>query len=43
VLGVKEGNMVLELIRHASERGLPAGLISHNMRHAFEVAKNALA
>ena len=37
-LGVKEGNMVLELIRRVRERGLPVILISHNMPHVFEVA-----
>ncbi len=37
-LGVKEGNMVLELIRRVRERGLPVVLISHNMPHVFEVA-----
>ncbi len=37
-LGVKEGNMVLDLIRRIRERGLPVILISHNMPHVFEVA-----
>jgi fructose transport system ATP-binding protein len=35
---VKEGNMVLELIRRVRDRGLPVVLISHNMPHVFEVA-----
>ena len=34
-LGVKEGNMVLELIRRVRDRGLPVILISHNMPHVF--------
>ena len=37
-LGVKEGNMVLELIRRVRDRGLSVVLISHNMPHVFEVA-----
>jgi fructose transport system ATP-binding protein len=37
-LGVKEGNMVLELIRRVRDKGLPVVLISHNMPHVFEVA-----
>jgi fructose transport system ATP-binding protein len=37
-LGVKEGNMVLDLIRRVRDRGLPVVLISHNMPHVFEVA-----
>jgi fructose transport system ATP-binding protein len=37
-LGVKEGNMVLELIRRVRDRGLPVVLISHNMPYVFEVA-----
>ncbi|MEY2953113.1 MAG: hypothetical protein RLZZ401_1200 [Pseudomonadota bacterium] len=37
-LGVKEGNMVLELIRRVRDEGLPVVLISHNMPHVFEVA-----
>ena len=37
-LGVKEGNMVLELIRRVREKGLPVILISHNMPHVFEIA-----
>jgi fructose transport system ATP-binding protein len=37
-LGVKEGTMVLSLIRRVRERGLPVVLISHNMPHVFEVA-----
>jgi fructose transport system ATP-binding protein len=37
-LGVKEANMVLNLIRRVRERGLPVILISHNMPHVFEVA-----
>jgi fructose transport system ATP-binding protein len=37
-LGVKEGNMVLELIRRVRDRGLSVILISHNMPHVFEVA-----
>ena len=36
--GVKESNMVLDLIRRVRERGLPVILISHNMPHVFEVA-----
>src|SRR3989475_5010518 len=36
--GVKEGNMVLELIRRVRDRGLPVILISHNMPHVFEIA-----
>src|SRR2546427_607551 len=36
--GVKEGNMVLELIRRVRDRGLPVVLISHNMPHVFEIA-----
>jgi fructose transport system ATP-binding protein len=35
---VKEGNMVLELIRRVRDKGLPVVLISHNMPHVFEVA-----
>ena len=35
-LGVKEGNMVLELIRRVRDKGLPVVLISHNMPHVFE-------
>jgi fructose transport system ATP-binding protein len=34
-LGVKEGNMVLELIRRVRDKGLPVVLISHNMPHVF--------
>ncbi len=37
-LGVKEGNMVLDLIRRVRDRGLPVILISHNMPHVFELA-----
>ena len=37
-LGVKESNMVLDLIRSVRDRGLPVILISHNMPHVFEVA-----
>jgi fructose transport system ATP-binding protein len=37
-LGVKESNMVLDLIRRVRERGLPVILISHNMPHVFEVS-----
>lgn len=37
-LGVKEGNMVLSLIRRVRDRGLPVILISHNMPHVFELA-----
>ncbi len=37
-LGVKEGTMVLELIRRVRDRGLAVVLISHNMPHVFEVA-----
>ena len=37
-LGVKEGNMVLELIRRVRDKGLPVILISHNMPHVIEVA-----
>ena len=37
-LGVKEGNMVLELIRRVRDRGLPVILISHNMPHVFQIA-----
>ncbi|HSW07882.1 ATP-binding cassette domain-containing protein [Aquabacterium sp.] len=37
-LGVKEGNMVLALIRRVRDKGLPVVLISHNMPHVFEVA-----
>ena len=37
-LGVKEGGMVLELIRRVRDKGLPVVLISHNMPHVFELA-----
>ena len=37
-LGVKEGLMVLDLIRRVRDRGLPVVLVSHNMPHVFEVA-----
>jgi fructose transport system ATP-binding protein len=37
-LGVKEGNMVLELIRQVRAKGLPVILISHNMPHVFDIA-----
>jgi len=37
-LGVKEGNMVLELIRRVRDKGLPVILISHNMPHVFGIA-----
>jgi len=36
-LGVKESNMVLDLIRRVRDRGLPVILISHNMPQVFEV------
>ena len=36
-LGVKEGNLVLDLIRRVRDRGLSVVLISHNMPHVFEV------
>lgn len=37
-LGVKEGNMVLDLILRVRDKGLPVILISHNMPHVFEIA-----
>jgi len=37
-LGVKEGNMVLGLIKELRNQGIPVILISHNMPHVFEVA-----
>ncbi|HZE90895.1 MAG TPA: ATP-binding cassette domain-containing protein, partial [Rhizobacter sp.] len=37
-LGVKEGNMVLDLIRRVRDKGLSVVLISHNMPHVFELA-----
>lgn len=37
-LGVKEGNMVLELIRRVRDKGLAVILISHNMPHVFDIA-----
>jgi fructose transport system ATP-binding protein len=37
-LGVKEGSMVLELIRRVRDKGLAVILISHNMPHVFEIA-----
>jgi len=37
-LGVKESNMVLDLIRQVRDRGLPVILISHNMPQVFDVA-----
>jgi fructose transport system ATP-binding protein len=37
-LGVKESNMVLDLIRKVRDKGLPVILISHNMPHVFEVS-----
>jgi fructose transport system ATP-binding protein len=37
-LGVKESNMVLDLIRKVRDQGLPVILISHNMPHVFDVA-----
>ena len=37
-LGVKESNMVLELIRRVRDNGMPVILISHNMAHVAEIA-----
>jgi len=37
-LGVKESNMVLDMIKSLRERGLPVLLISHNMPQVWEVA-----
>ncbi len=37
-LGVKESNMVLDMIKSLRERGLPVILISHNMPQVWEVA-----
>ena len=37
-LGVKESNMVLDMIKALRERGLPVILISHNMPQVWEVA-----
>ncbi len=42
-LGVKEGNMVLELIRRVRDKGLPVILISHNMPHVFEIATASIS
>jgi fructose transport system ATP-binding protein len=39
-LGVKEGNMVLELIRRVRDKGLPVILISHNI-HIARLGKRA--
>ena len=38
VLGVKESNMVLDLIRRIRDIGLPVILINHNMPHVFDIA-----
>jgi fructose transport system ATP-binding protein len=38
-LGVKESNMVLDLIRQVRDRGLPVILISHNMPQVIDVAE----
>lgn len=35
---MKEGNMVLELIRNVRDKWLSVILISHNMPHVFEIA-----
>jgi fructose transport system ATP-binding protein len=37
-LGVREGTMVLDLIRRVRDRGLSVVLISHNMPHVFAIA-----
>jgi fructose transport system ATP-binding protein len=37
-LGVKESNMVLDLIRRVRDRGLAVILVSHNMPHVFDIA-----
>lgn len=37
-LGVKESEMVLELIRQVRDRGMPVILISHDMPHVFDLA-----
>jgi fructose transport system ATP-binding protein len=37
-LGVKESDMVLELIRRVRDNGMPVILISHNMAHVAEIA-----
>ena len=37
-LGVKEGGMVLELIRKVRAQGLAVILISHNMPHVFDIS-----
>lgn len=37
-LGVRESGMVIDLIRHIKDRGLPVVLISHDMPNVFEVA-----
>ena len=37
-LGVRESNMVLDLVRSLRDRGIPVILISHNMPQVFEVA-----
>ncbi len=37
-LGVKESNMVLDLIRRVRDNGLPVIIISHNMPHVFDLA-----
>lgn len=37
-LGVKESNMVLDLIRRVRDKGLPVIIISHNMPHVFDLA-----
>jgi fructose transport system ATP-binding protein len=37
-LGVKEGHMVLELIRRVRDKGVSVILISHNMPYVFEIA-----
>jgi fructose transport system ATP-binding protein len=37
-LGVKESNMVLDVMRRVRDRGLPVILVSHNMPHVFDVA-----
>lgn len=37
-LGVKEGSMVLDLIRRVRDKGLSVVLVSHNMPHVFEIA-----
>jgi ATP-binding cassette subfamily B protein len=37
-LGVKESAMVLDLIRHIRDGGMPVILISHDMPHVFEIA-----